>query len=58
MEQALYRVSNAMKLLDVCRATIYRMVSRGELELVKVGRSTRITSVSIERIINGGKAKG
>lgn len=58
MEQALYRVSNAMKLLDVCRATIYRMVSRGDLELVKVGRSTRITSVSIERIINGGKAKG
>jgi len=57
MEQALYRVSNAMKLLDVCRATIYRMVSRGELELVKVGRGTRITSASINRLISGGKAK-
>jgi len=58
MDQALYRVSNAMKLLDVCRATIYRMVSRGELEIVKVGRATRITSASIDRIINSGKEKG
>lgn len=56
MDQALYRVSNAMKLLDVCRATIYRMVNRGELEVVKVGRATRITSSSLDRIINAGKS--
>jgi len=57
MDQALYKISNAMKRLDVCRATIYRMASRGELELVKVGRATRITSTSLDRVINAGRAK-
>jgi len=58
MEQVLYKVSSAMKRLDVCRATIYRMAARGELELVKIGqRATRITSDSIERAIAAGKAK-
>jgi excisionase family DNA binding protein len=58
VQQSLYKVSNAMKLLDVCRATIYRMASRGELELVKIGqRATRVTADSIERAIAAGKAK-
>jgi excisionase family DNA binding protein len=57
MEPALYKVTNAMKRLDVCRATIYRMAARGELELVKVGRATRITSSSLDRVINSGKPK-
>lgn len=57
MEQALYKVSNAMKRLDVCRATIYRMAGRGELELVKIGSATRVTATSLERIINAGKPK-
>lgn len=56
MEQALYKVSSAMKKLDVSRATIYRLVSRGELEMVKIGTSTRLTSASIDRLI-AGKAK-
>lgn len=58
MEQTLYKVSSAMKKLDVCRATIYRMASRGELELVKIGeRATRVTAESIERAIAAGKLK-
>jgi predicted site-specific integrase-resolvase len=59
MEQALYKVSSAMKRLDVCRATIYRMAARGELDLVKLSeRATRVTSDSIERAIAAGKSKG
>jgi excisionase family DNA binding protein len=46
-----------MKRLDVCRATIYRMIARGELEIVKVGRATRITSGSLDRIISGVRVK-
>ena len=56
MEQTLYKISSVMKKLDVCRATIYRMPARGELELVKIGqRATRITADSIERAIAAGK---
>lgn len=58
MEQTLYKVSSAMKKLDVCRATIYRMAARGELDLVKISeRATRVTAESMERAIAGGKKK-
>lgn len=58
MEQTLYKVTSAMKKLDVCRATIYRMAGRGELEIVKIGlRATRVTAESIERAIAAGRAK-
>ena len=58
MEQTLYKVTSAMKKLDVCRATIYRMASRGELDLVKISeRATRVTAESIDRAIAAGKAK-
>ena len=57
-DQKLYKVSTAMEMLDVCRATIYRMGARGELEIVKIGqRATRVTAQSIERAIAAGKAK-
>ncbi|QJE00658.1 helix-turn-helix domain-containing protein [Massilia forsythiae] len=58
MEPTLYKVSTAMKMLDVCRATIYRMFARGELERVNIGqRATRVTAASIERAIAAGKKK-
>lgn len=58
IEQTLYKVTSAMKKLDVCRATIYRMASRGELDLVKMSeRATRVTADSIQRAIDAGKRK-
>jgi len=58
MAQDLYKVTSAMKRLDVCRATIYRMAQRGELDLVKLSeRATRVTADSIERAIAAGKEK-
>jgi hypothetical protein len=58
MEQTLYKVTSAMKKLDVCRATIYRMAARGELVLVKISeRATRVTADSIKRAIEAGSKK-
>lgn len=57
MEQVLFKISSAMRHLDVCRATIYRLIQRGELEVVKVGSATRITAASINRLVSG-KPKG
>lgn len=56
MEQSLYKIKNAMQKLDVCRATIYRMLERGQLQSVKIGTATRITADSLDRIINGNKS--
>lgn len=52
MKQELYKVTTAMQRLNVCRSTIYRMAQRGDLELVKFGRVTRVTGASIDRLIN------
>ena len=57
MEQSLYKIKSAMEKLSVCRATIYRLIDRGDLELVKIGTASRITATSLERVISGAKRK-
>lgn len=58
MEQTLYKITSAMKKLDVCRATIYRMAARGEIDIIRLGlRCTRVTAESIERAIAAGRLK-
>lgn len=47
MEQSLYKVSSTMKKLDVCCATIYRLIDRGKLEKVKIGSTTHITEPAL-----------
>ncbi|WP_240754260.1 helix-turn-helix transcriptional regulator [Lampropedia aestuarii] len=50
-----YRVNRASELLDVSRATIYRLVRAKKLVLVKVGeRASGITADSLERHIASG----
>jgi predicted DNA-binding transcriptional regulator AlpA len=50
----LYRISSVMTLLEVSHATVYRMVGRGELELVRLSaRSSRITSESVAKVVAG-----
>lgn len=51
-EPMLYRISSVMALLEVSHATVYRMIGRGELELVRISaRSSRITSESVARVV-------
>jgi excisionase family DNA binding protein len=48
----LYRISSVMSLLEVSRSTVYRMVARRDLEIVKLSRrATRITSASVDRVL-------
>ena len=51
MEPMLNRVSEVKELLGISNATVYRMIERGELEMVKLGPSTRITRESIARLL-------
>ncbi len=52
--QLLYRVSNVMKMLDVSRSTVYRMIDRGELKLVRLTpTSVRISAESVHRLAEG-----
>jgi excisionase family DNA binding protein len=50
----LLRVREAAARLQVCRATLYRIVEAGDLEPVKLGRSTRFRAEDIDRIARQG----
>lgn len=51
----LYRINDATKQLGISRATLYRMVNAGDLELVKISiRASGITSASINKHLGRG----
>ncbi len=47
----LYRVDEVAKELQISRATLYRLISRGYIQPIKVGRSVRFTQSAIDRLI-------
>jgi excisionase family DNA binding protein len=47
-------IPQAIGLLQVSPATLYRMIKSGELKSVKIGRSTRIYKSSIPTLDQGG----
>jgi hypothetical protein len=53
VEPLAHKISNAALLLDCGRTLIYDEVNRGNLDLVKVGRASRITDESIRRLLAG-----
>ncbi|MDP9645870.1 helix-turn-helix transcriptional regulator [Paraburkholderia caledonica] len=54
-EPLIYRISIAMGKLGVSRATIYRLVGRGELKLVRFGKkASGVTAESVQAFIQKG----
>jgi excisionase family DNA binding protein len=47
----LLRLDRAAQRLDCSRAFLYKAAARGDLTLVKMGRSTRIRAAELERFI-------
>lgn len=50
-EVRLLKVRDVMKILQLSKATMYRMIERGELDVVRIGRSIRIKESSLESIL-------
>lgn len=44
------RIATAVKLTGIGRSTLYELIKAGELETVKVGRSTFIRYASLKRL--------
>ena len=49
-ERLAYKVTKAAELLDVSRATIYNLISSGELASVMIGGSRRIPASELDRV--------
>lgn len=50
LEPICVRVATAVKLTGIGRSTLYELISSGDLETVKVGRSTFILYRSLRRL--------
>ncbi|WP_322063687.1 helix-turn-helix domain-containing protein [Burkholderia cenocepacia] len=55
---ALYTIRYVMQRLSVSRGTVYRIARRGDLELVKIGRISRVTGESLRALIERGHTMG
>ena len=55
-ERHAYTVAQAAEHLEVCRATIYNLIARGELRAIKIGRATRILAPEIAAFESRGGA--
>jgi len=54
LKRKLYSIDEVAEMMgDVSRSTVYNLVRSGNLAAVKLGRSTRITSESVEGFIAG-----
>ena len=52
MEPVATSVSGAAKALGLGRTTIYKLISDGQLETIKIGRRTLIKTASIRALID------
>jgi len=47
------RVATAVKLTGIPRTTLYELIASGEIDTVKIGRSTFIPYRQLKRLIDG-----
>jgi PTS system nitrogen regulatory IIA component len=51
-EDALLTIREVAKYLHVVQLTVYRMIKRGDLKAIKVGRVWRVRREDLERYVN------
>ena len=56
--KGLTRVSEAAKFLAVSRAKVYQMMTAGELDYVKLGKSRRVPWDAVEAVVEKNTVRG
>ena len=56
VEPICVRVNDAARMIGVGRTKLYELISSGELETVKIGKATRITTDSLHRLVERHQA--
>ncbi|MEQ8440558.1 MAG: helix-turn-helix domain-containing protein [Alphaproteobacteria bacterium] len=50
-------INRTCEILEISKPTVYAMVQRKQLDMVKVGKLSRITGESLQRIVAEGTPK-
>lgn len=51
LQRRLLRVPEVAKICGLSRATVYNLIRRGELPVVRIGRATRIAIEDVEALV-------
>lgn len=55
VEPICVRVNDAARMIGVGRTKLYELISSGELETVKIGKATRVTTASLHELVRRQK---
>lgn len=58
IEPICVRINDAARMIGVGRTKLYELISSGELEAVKIGKATRITTASLNELVKRRSAAG
>lgn len=53
VESICVRINDAARMIGVGRTKLYQLIATGELETVKIGKATRVTTASLYELIRG-----
>ena len=56
VEPICVRVNDAARMIGIGRTKLYELISSGELETVKIGKATRITTASLRKLVDRHRA--
>ena len=51
VEPICVKVNDAARMIGVGRTKLYELIALGEIEAIKLGKSTRITTASLKRLV-------
>ena len=51
VEPICVKVNDAARMIGVGRTKLYELIESGEIEVVKLGKSTRITTASLHKMV-------
>ena len=55
-EPLLLRIDDAAQRLSISRATVYRLIQRGELPIVRIGSAVRVRAIELDLWVAGIRA--
>ena len=56
VEPICVRINDAARMIGVGRTKLYQLISSGELETIKIGKATRITTASLHKLVERHRA--
>ena len=55
VESICVRINEAARMIGIGRTKLYELISTGELETVKIGKATRVTTASLRELVKRGR---